>query len=297
MKIIPTQGTPWTPVAVNARVGEVHTKCVREGEVLPGVGYAADCYYYVGGENVFTAPRHHHDFEQIRISMTGVQDFGQGQVTEEGWIAYFPAGAYYGPERIDGASIFQIQWSDFWVSRTDYDRAYAELSEKGEFSEGKFTRVDDDGDAHAKDALNAIWEHVFQRESSFPTPRYPQPILMNPDAFDYVVRADGLATKVLGHFTERDLTITKIRWDQRAKYVMPDDRTYCMFTNVGSVEVEARQYGRHTVVWSDFGEQVVVSGEPGAEALCIAFPTAEFAPDTSGRAYAAVVGGDGPAST
>jgi hypothetical protein len=39
---------------------------------------------------VFTAPRHHHDFEQLRISMTGVQDFGQGQVAEEGWIGFPP---------------------------------------------------------------------------------------------------------------------------------------------------------------------------------------------------------------
>jgi len=123
MKVIPTDELPWKTVAANARVGHVQNKYVSEGEILPGVGYAADCYNYVGGENVFTAPRHHHDFEQIRISMTGVQDFGLGQVTEEGWIAYFPAGAFYGPEHIDGASIFQIQWSDFWVSRAEHDRA------------------------------------------------------------------------------------------------------------------------------------------------------------------------------
>ena len=283
MKVIPTEDIPWKTVVANARVGDVQNKYVGEGEILPGVGYAADCYNYLGGESVFTAPRHHHYFEQIRISMTGVQDFGMGQFAEEGWIGYFPAGAFYGPEHIDGASIFQIQWSDFWVSRADHDRAYAELSTRGIFADGKYTWVDADGESHTKDSLNAIWEHTFHRESSFPEPRYPQPILMNPDAFEYVDRGDGLATKVLGRFTERDLMIMKIRCTDRAKYVMPDHRTYCMFTNTGTIAVDGQQYGRHTVVWSDYGEEVAVFGEPGAEALCIAFPPIEFAPDLTGR--------------
>jgi hypothetical protein len=283
VELIPTEEIPWKTVVANARVGDVQNKYVREGEILPGVGYASDCYNYVGGENVFTAPRHHHDFEQIRISMTGVQDFGQGQITEEGWIAYFPAGAYYGPERIDGASIFQIQWSDTWVSRANHDRAYAELAEKGEFGGGKYTWTDSDGTTQTKDALNAIWEHVFHRPASFPEPRYPQPVLMNPDAFAYIKQSNGISTKVLGRFTERDISITKIRWDDEAAYSMPSDRTYCMFTNVGEILVDGRACSRHTVVWSDFGEQVDVVGRPGTEALCIAFPTIEFAPDLSGR--------------
>jgi hypothetical protein len=87
MKVIPTEEIEWETVVANARAGHVQRKYVREGEILPGVGYASDCYNYVGADSVFTAPRHHHDFEQIRISMTGVQDFGLGQITEEGWIS------------------------------------------------------------------------------------------------------------------------------------------------------------------------------------------------------------------
>jgi hypothetical protein len=52
-----------------------------------------------------------------------------------------------------------------------------------------------------------------------------------------------------------------------------------MFTNVGDIEIRGRTYGRHTVVWSDLGETVEVIGESGTEALCIAFPPAQFAPD------------------
>jgi hypothetical protein len=285
MKVIPTEQIEWQTVVANARAGHVQRKYVREGEILPGVGFASDCYNYVGGDSVFTAPRHHHDFEQIRISMTGVQDFGLGQITEEGWIAYFPAGAYYGPERIDGASIFQIQWSDFWVTRESHDRAFTALQQSGRFSEGKYIWLDSQGVEHTQDALNAIWENVFKREASFPRPRYPQPILMDPDAFEYKKLHNQISAKVLGRFTERDLMISKIRWDDCAGYEMPADRTYCMFTNVGDTEVGGRTYGRHTVVWSDLGETVEVIGEPGTEALCIAFPPAQFAPDLAGREH------------
>jgi hypothetical protein len=193
MKVIPTEQIEWQTVVANARAGHVQRKYVREGEILPGVGFASVCYNYVGGDSVFTAPRHHH-----------------------------------------------------------------------------------------QDALNAIWENVFRREASFPRPRYPQPILMDPDAFEYIKLDNQISAKVLGRFTERDLMISKIRWDDRAGYEMPADRTYCMFTNLGDAEVGGQKYGEHTVVWSDLGETVEVIGEPGTEALCIAFPPVQFAPDHAG---------------
>jgi hypothetical protein len=277
MEVYDTEKMSWARVVANARVGEVRRKAIREGEVLPGVGYASDCYHYVGGDTVFTAPRHRHDFEQIRISMRGEQDFGLGQITEEGWIAYFPAGAYYGPERIDGASIFQVQWSDYWVSRADHDRAFTELQRTGEFRDGKYHWVDQAGKAQTQDALNAIWEYVFDRKSEIPEPRYPQPILMNPDAFGWVKGPGAVSEAVLGRFTERDLTIRKIRWDTAGGYELPADRTYCLFTVRGNIDVDGVTCGQHTVLWSDLGEASTVEGHGGSEALCIAFPTAEFA--------------------
>src|SRR5580700_7349873 len=213
MQLIATESIPWKPVAVNARVGRVESKFVREGELLPGVGFTADCYNYVGGDAVFTAPRHRHDFEQIRISMSGRQDFGRQQILEEGWIAYFPAGAFYGPEEIDGASIFQIQWSDHWVTRARHEEAYAELQESGEFSGGKYRSRSITGEEVERDALNVIWEHVFQRPSAIPTPRYPDPILVNPEAFEYLELGPIHSAKTLGRLTERDLMISKVRWD------------------------------------------------------------------------------------
>lgn len=279
MQVVDTEAVPWKPVAVNARVGDVESKFIREGELLPGVGFTSDCYNYVGGENIFTAPRHRHDFEQIRISMSGRQDFGRGQILEEHWIAYFPAGAYYGPEEIDGASIFQIQWSDHWVTRAMHEKAYAELKERGEFEGGKYRNVDESGQMVERDALNAIWEHVFEQPSAIPIPRYPDPILINPDVFAYVRATPTHSTKVLGRFTERDLVIMKVRWDADGQWELPADRTYCMFTTVGEIYTDGLKYGKSTVVWSDVGARESVSGSEGTEALVIGWPTAQFAPN------------------
>jgi hypothetical protein len=278
MQLMDTESIPWKPVAVNARVGDVESKFVREGELLPGVGFTADCFNYVGGEEVFTAPRHRHDFEQIRISMSGRQDFGRGQILEENWIAYFPAGAFYGPEEIDGASIFQIQWSDYWVTRSMHEKAYAELKEMGEFVGGKYRNVDASGQRTERDALNAIWEHVYKRPSAIPTPRYPDPILINPDAFNYVNVSPTHSAKVLGRFTERDLMITKVRWDREGRWEFPADRTYCMFTSAGEILAGEEIYGVHTVVWSDVGERESIGARQGTEALIVGWPTMQFGP-------------------
>jgi len=49
MKVIPTEEIEWETVVANARAGHVQHKYVREGEILPGVGYASGCY--AGHEN------------------------------------------------------------------------------------------------------------------------------------------------------------------------------------------------------------------------------------------------------
>jgi hypothetical protein len=272
MEINEMAATPWLPVEHQTRSGDVDFKFVREGELLPGVNYTSLMIHFNEGDSVFEAPRHHHDFEQVRLSLSGTHDFGRGQVSEEGWVSYFPAGAFYGPERMASGALLQVQWGEFWVTRAQNDRAIAELRERGEFHEGVYSYVDADGKKHNKDGLNAVWEHVFKRESSFPTPRYPDPILMNPDAFEWVQATETTSLKVLGRFTERDLVIFKVRWDADGALHLPEDRTYCVFSLLGEVGAEGAWYGPHTAVWSDAGESSDVDGKAGAEAMCFGFP-------------------------
>src|SRR5258707_897953 len=51
-------------------------------------------------EGYFT-PRHRHNFDQIRYTLTGIQSTGFGDLGP-GEIGYFPEGAYYGPQKQAG---------------------------------------------------------------------------------------------------------------------------------------------------------------------------------------------------
>jgi hypothetical protein len=276
MDVIATAKIPWQHNEHQTRTGSVDFKLVRESELLPGVGSTCLMVRFNKGDEAFTAPRHHHDFEQIRITLDGDLDFGNGDVCKKGWVSYFPAGAFYGPELMESGYLIQVQWSDFWVTREQNNRTIEELRKLGEFKGGIYSYVDADGKRKQKDGLNAVWEHVYKRPSSFPTPKYPSPILMNPDAFAWVKRNDVLSEKVLGRFTERDLILSKVRWDVRGRYDLPADRTYCVFTLSGTVRVDGVDYDPETAVWSDFGEDGSLEAEAGTEAFSIAFPPKAF---------------------
>lgn len=158
MEIIATAAMPWEPTPVNTRGGKVSRKVLREGELLPGLGFYARLVKYHDGEGVFSAPRHKHNYDQIRYTISGTQDFGQGQVSQAGWPSYFPSGAPYGPERIEGAEVIVIQWGDTWVDAETSDAAVAELKKAGEFKNGIYTVVDENGVHRNTDSIQAIWE-------------------------------------------------------------------------------------------------------------------------------------------
>ena len=109
MHVIDTAKIPWTLVSKSNRPGRVHRKLVHEGSVSPGIGYTADLVFYEGGHGTFSAPRHKHNFDQIRYVVSGDPDFGHYQVASPGQSAFFPAGAAYGPETIEASDMLLIQ--------------------------------------------------------------------------------------------------------------------------------------------------------------------------------------------
>jgi hypothetical protein len=272
MEVIATAKMPWEATPVNTRGGKVSRKYLREAELLPGVGFYARLVKYHEGEGVFTAPRHKHNYDQIRFTVSGTQDFGQGQVCQANWPSYFPMGAPYGPERIEGAEAIVIQWGDTWVNKESNDAAVEAMTQVGEFKGGIYTRVDEDGTHHNTDSIQAIWEHVHQRPLEYPTPRYPQPILMNPDAFDWAPLTAALSVKNLGSFTERDVTIAAIRFDSDAKIELGPERTHLVFSTAGTLDVDGVEYPAQTAIWSDFGSTDSFSGLAGAEVVVFGLP-------------------------
>ena len=267
MHITNTHEMQWEPTP-NSRKGTVFKKVVREGEISPGVGYYARSSKFAGGDQRFEAPRHRHDFDQIRIGLRGKADFGRGIRLFPGDICYFPAGAPYGPELFDDVEFFQVQWGERWVTKEAHDEAIRQLAERGEFKNGMYLRSGTAGKVHQVDSLTAIYEHVNGIPLVIPKPRYAQPILIRPDAFTWTSAGAGLSVKRLGNFTEDELRLSLLRWDGQASYQLETDRTSLIFTTSDGVD----GLPSSSVLWSDLGEGDTLTGTPGAEAVLVKYP-------------------------
>lgn len=272
MLVNDTDAMEFEALPVSPRGMYTSRKLLREAEVLPGMGIYALIAKFHEGEKLFTAPRHKHNFEQIRLVLSGRMDFGPGTVCDAGQVAYFPAGAAYGPERIEGGEQLLLQWGRDWVTHAQNQRAMRALEKTGEFRLGKYTYVDENGRPQEKDGSQAVWEHVYGRTQIFVEPRYEAPVKMNPAAFNWV-KGDGFSIKVMGRFTENDVSFSMLRWDGvDVVHRLESDRTWLIFVSSGVVAIEGRRCGRHSAIWSDFGEAHDLVGETGTEVICIGFP-------------------------
>jgi hypothetical protein len=270
--VLETESIPWEPVKANTRTGKISRKFVREAELADGVGYTSDLVWYHGGHGVFTAPRHRHNFDQIRLTLNGTTDYGYEQVAAAGDAAFFPAGAHYGPERFEEAEIFLLQWSPDWVTRQQSDTAYAELATRGRFVDGFYVTTDEAGNELRTDGTNAVWEAVNKKQLVIPTPKYAQPILMHPGGYQWREGPGDVEVKDLGHFTENDLNISTHRWREGGRLTLGAERTSIVWIASGSVTLAGRALAARTIVFSDLGETHHLIGRSAGEATVMRLP-------------------------
>jgi len=255
-------------VSKSDRPGRVHRKLVREGSVSPGVGYTVDVVRYEGGHGTFSAPRHKHNFDQIRYVVSGTPDFGHYQVASQGQSAFFPAGAAYGPETIEESEMLLIQWGTHWVTREDHDKTYTAMQQTGEFKDGYYVTVDADGNEHRADPRNAIWETFNKRKFVYPVPRYPQPVIMEPEGFEWRPAGRGVSAKIMGRFTEDDVYIANYRWTEDGGVLsLGAERTQLLWVIEGQLTVNGVSYDPATVIFSEFEETTELAGTAGAQAV------------------------------
>jgi hypothetical protein len=275
VQIVDTGELPWQLVTPNTRGGDVFRKMIRDAEGGRTVSYDVRLERFGEGERGYASIRHRHDFEQLRFAVSGQMDLGFAPLNE-GDIGYFPANAYYGPQRCEGAVILIAQWGDRFIPKADSDRAVAELSGKGEFKDGFYTSMDDEGRAVHKDPLNAIWEQVFHEPYVPQEPRYPQPILITPSAFDWSDLGDGVRVRNLGVFTENALSLQMVSWSRagrfRSRLEAQDQRPLLLFTTAGSFSVDGVGFGPLVGIWAEPGECVAIDADAGSELMLVRFP-------------------------
>src|SRR5262245_37920288 len=173
------------------RRGRVHTirrKRLPLDSGLPGV--TMEYSLSVVPDGYFT-PRHRHNFDQIRYTLSGIQSTGLGDLAA-GECGYFPEGSYYGPQKQQGVCLclvlqFQGPSGERLLSNEEMNGTYEKMIAAGaRFENGVYFGVKRDGGRKNRDAYEAIWEEHEGRELTFPKPRYRDPVMMIGDNYRFL---------------------------------------------------------------------------------------------------------------
>jgi hypothetical protein len=201
----------------------------------------------------WTTPRHRHNFDQIRYIIKGTYPYAKGETMLEGWVGYFPEGVHYGPQdRPEGLEMATFQFGGAsgqgFLSVSDREAANAALQKEGEFKNGFFTYLDDQGKRHNQDGSEACFEKATGTKLTYPKPRYQNLILMDPSNYEWVSDGNtGVSTKLLGSFTERSTRVGFIRIESGATYLAGEQSSIeLLFLTKGKVSLNGKEYGPHS---------------------------------------------------
>jgi hypothetical protein len=185
-------------------------------------------------------PRHHHDFDQLRLTLKGNPEWTPGTPTPTGCFIYVAAGTFYGPyDRQEDDEQLHIQFAGAdGMIFVDYDALMAArevLIKKGSFEKGYYSWVDANGRRHNQDGHEAAHEQATGEPIRYPRPRYPAPIIFDPRNFNWQDVAPGVRRKELARFTEGETRIEMIRLDGNASYrISAGDQTTLLFVVSGT---------------------------------------------------------------
>ena len=282
MQIVPLESRQLTQAENQIREGVI--KAYRLIEGVPGPANFALKLVNIAGK--FHSPRHRHNFDQIRFQIEGEFDYAADGHFEPGSVGYFPEGTRYGPQTSDGDTwnlLLQFGGASGsgYTSESEEDRAAAALKQHGSFDKGVYTYLKPDGTKVNQDAYEALWEHIHGRPLVYPKPRYDKPVFMKSQNFDWlpVSNQPGVASKVLGVFSERETTIRMLRVDAAATLSLQADSFYFLMQGAGKVAGQA--CSRHTTIRTEAGEQGTFTAEAETTLLQLHVPVLSMEPARS----------------
>lgn len=177
--ILNTNDMPFEEVR-RGRVHMIRRKRLPLDSGIPGV--TMEYSLSIVPDGYFT-PRHRHNFDQIRYTISGVQSTGLGDLAP-GECGYFPEGSYYGPQKQEGECAclvlqFQGASGEHLLSNEEMNASYDRLLKSGgKFENGVYTVQKPDGGKINRDSYEAIWEAHEGRDLVFPAERFRQPVMM-----------------------------------------------------------------------------------------------------------------------
>jgi len=202
------------------------------------------------GQGGWRAPRHRHDFDQIRYVLKGQYPLDEKRTLPQGWVAYFPESVPYGPQdRPEGLETVVLQFGgasgNGYLSVAGREAANEALKKKGEFKKGKFIYKDERGVQHEVDGSEACFEEATGRKLAFAPPRYEDVVIMDPSAYTWMpTGTEGVSVKWLVSFAERGARIGFVRVDQGAAYGGGQHPSIeILFQTAGKVALNGQEYG------------------------------------------------------
>ena len=275
--ILDTNELDWEAVQ-RGRVHQIRRKRLPLETGVPGL--TAEYSMSLVPEGYFT-PRHRHNFDQIRYTLTGVQSTGHGDLGP-GECGYFPEGAYYGPQKQEGECttlVLQFQGASglHLLSNEEMNATYQKMIAAGAtFENGIYKAVGPNGRRINKDSYLAIWEEHEGKKLTFPQPRYRVPTMMIADNYSWVPdrKRRGVETRHMGTFTEHRTAIGFFRLTPGA--AIPARRredAELVYLLEGSMNYGGRGWGPGTYMYVKPGARLdAMSSETGATFFAITLP-------------------------
>jgi mannose-6-phosphate isomerase-like protein (cupin superfamily) len=280
MKVVQADKVEGKPASFHRGGSSVYTHLVEGDDASPVDNFSLIIARTPGR----FSPRHRHNFEQFRYQLEGVADYGRTGKLKPGMIGYFPEGVHYGPQTQDpGETLKMLVLQCGGASGSGYPgrkavmAAQEEMRKYGHFKDGVFYRNEGVPGKRNLDSFQAIWEHVAGRPMVYPKPRYDVPILMHPDAFEWVPveGAAGVCERQMGAFTERQASARFLKLDPGAVLSMTGKRDILfVVSGTGKVKGGAKSdpLRAHTTVYLEPGDKAVLEAKQETEILNIRLP-------------------------
>ncbi len=285
MDLVSFEAAPLHTRGTNHRQGSFRYKDLGQG--TPG---QLDNFYLriVWTEGDFFSPRHMHNFDQVRVQLAGRFSFDKDGTMHSGGIGYFPEGTAYGPQTSAEDTIqlaMQIGGPsrNGYISEDERQAAVEALSKRGRFERGKFLANDDKTGA-GQDGFEGVWEYANGRRIKYPTKRLEKPLLVNPEAFEWldVAAMPGVRTKRLWDFGTNALSCSlyQLRADSSLALAGP----LTAFVLSGSGGVAELHFGKYDALHLASGESARIAARQESELLVMPHP---ILPQISARTAAA----------
>lgn len=224
-------------------------------------------------DDSFFTPRHRHNFDQFRIALQQPYNIAPKTDLQPGEIAYFPEGAYYGPQNgKPGTTVLSLHFTGpsraRYINLPELSVGLRELKRRGTVANGVFTETTESGGKRNQDSYEAVWEHIQGAELIYPKPRYAAPIMIRPQEFTWKVCAHDVRVKHLGTFTECEAAVRMYEAAGGANIPLGMDTHRCVIVVLqGTIAHGGSEFGKYSCFLTSLAERCELSGGEGGATL------------------------------